>query len=384
MRVLLISHTCQSTTEGQPKAEILGAMPDVDLHVLVPDRWYHYGAWRQAEAPAEASFHLHVEKVRLPWTGPGQWYLHHYPHLKNLLLDLKPDIIDLWEEPWSLVSAQTVWLRNRYLPGTRIVSETEQNIDKHLPPPFESFRNYTLRHCDYAIARNREALEILRRKGYTGPGKVVPNAVDERLFYPRDSGACKKSLGFAGFCVGYVGRLVPEKGLMDLLAALSHTSAETRLVLVGDGPLEPNLRQQVREQVLGERVTFMGPQPLEKLPEVMNALDVLVLPSRTTARWKEQFGRVIIEAHACGIPVIGSDSGAIPEVIGEGGLVFPEGDAVGLAAAVEQYHRSEPLRREHGERGRTQVLEKYTWSAVARAMHEVYRQVQAANYPELV
>jgi glycosyltransferase involved in cell wall biosynthesis len=89
----------------------------------------------------------------------------------------------------------------------------------------------------------------------------------------------------------------------------------------------------------------------------MNALDVLVLPSRTTESWKEQFGRVIIEAHACQTPVIGSSSGAIPDVVGAGGMVVPERDPSALAAAMMQMASSPEQRAEMGRHGRAQVEE---------------------------
>ena len=113
--------------------------------------------------------------------------------------------------------------------------------------------------------------------------------------------------------VGYVGRLVEEKGLADAVDALLRCPPAVRLVLVGAGPYQSALQARIARLQLLDRVVFLAKRPLEQLPPLMNALDVLLLPSRTTSRWKEQFGRVIIEAHACGIPVIGSDSGAIPE-----------------------------------------------------------------------
>src|SRR5580700_5368523 len=115
MRVLLISHTCQSRTEGQPKARCLAAMPDIDLRVLVPDRWLHYGAWRNAELPAAGEFNCTAGPVRWPWVGPAQFYLHWYPKLAALLKEFRPEVIDLWEEPWGLVSAHTCYLRDRLL-----------------------------------------------------------------------------------------------------------------------------------------------------------------------------------------------------------------------------------------------------------------------------
>src|SRR5580700_9066393 len=134
MRVLLISHTCQSASAGQPKANRLAELPDVDLTVVIPDRWREYGRWRTPDQPPKGSgARYRILNIIWPWMGPAQWYLHWYPGLKSLLTTWRPDIIDLWEEPWGLVSAQTAWLRNRFLPEARIISETEQNIGKRLP-----------------------------------------------------------------------------------------------------------------------------------------------------------------------------------------------------------------------------------------------------------
>lgn len=376
MRVLLISHTCQSRREGQPKAAALARIPDLELMLLVPDRWRMYGRWHEAEPALSPSFRYEVARVRMPWVGPAQNYLHHYPSLRRLMLEFRPDVIDLWEEPWSLVSAQATYLRNRCLPQARIVSETEQNIDKRLPPPFERFRRYTLRHAAFLVGRSEEAVGVARSKGYRGPAAAVPNAVDAELFRPLERTACRTKLDLPrdAFVAGYVGRLVPEKGLADLLAAAARVES-LHLVLAGGGPDEAALRSQGDARGLGGRLRFLGPRPLDGLPEVMNALDALVLPSRTTARWKEQFGRVLIEAQACGVAVIGSDSGAIPDVVGDAGLVFPEGDVARLAAALVRLRDDGALRRKCQIAGTAQVRDRYTWDRVAHQMHGIYHRV---------
>jgi glycosyltransferase involved in cell wall biosynthesis len=372
MRVLLVSHTCQSRTEGQPRAQCLGRIPDVELRLLTPDRWLHYGKWRQPETPISPSFDFEVGKVTWPWVGPGQFYLHWYPGLAKTLKEFQPDIIDLWEENWSLVSVQACQLRNRLVPHAKIVAETEQNVSKKLPPPFEQFRSYTLQHADFVVARNSEAVDLVKSKGYTGPAEVVPNAVDIELFRPLDRAACRASLELSGFVVGYVGRMVEEKGLMDVVEALPLCSEEVQLLFVGSGPYQEALENRVKELGKSAQVRFLPGQPLEELPAVMNAIDTLVLPSRTTGRWKEQFGRVIIEAHACQTPVIGSDSGAIPDVVGAGGLVVPERNPAALAAAMMQLKQNPSQRIEMGKAGRVQVEEHYTWEQVAKRMHNIY------------
>jgi glycosyltransferase involved in cell wall biosynthesis len=272
----------------------------------------------------------------------------------------------LWEEPWSRVSVQACKLRDQLLPQAKIVSETEQNIDKNLPFPFEGYRKYTLARTDFAVGRSNQAVAVLRNKGYSGPAQTIPNAVDAQLFRPMDREKCRRELGFSGFVVGYVGRLVEEKGLLDLAKAVCLCPPDVRLVLVGDGPLRKRLPD--RAQVLSGR-------PLAELPPLMNAVDVLVLPSRTTRRWKEQFGRVLIEANACGTPVIGSDSGAIPDVVGGGGLIAPERNPAALAAVIMQLRDDSARCRQLGETGRRQVIEHYTWQRVAEQMRDIYAQV---------
>jgi glycosyltransferase involved in cell wall biosynthesis len=135
----------------------------------------------------------------------------------------------------------------------------------------------------------------------------------------------------------------------------------------------------VVQRGLTGRVVFTGPQPSTAMPRIMRGLDVLVGPSLTTARWKEQFGRMLVEAMACGVAVIGSDSGEIPNVIGEAGLVVSEGDAGALRAALSRLRDDPGERRRLGALGRARVLELFTQGAIARRTFYVYQQMLAAR-----
>jgi len=381
MKVLMISHSCQSRTEGQPKAVELARL-GVELRVIVPRRWKHYGQWRPTQHPIEnPGFRLMPMGVALPWTGPGQSYLHFYPGLARALREWPPDIIDLWEEPWSAVSSQACFLRDRLCPGAALVSETEQNIEKTLPPPFEWFRTSVLQQADFVVGRSEEALAIVKRKGFDGPARVVPNAVDADLFQPLSpaaKSAARRELGWEKdqFIAGYIGRLVEEKGLADFVDALAHTPPDVRGVLVGDGPFEAQLREQIARLHLESRVSLLPARSPKLLAPLMGALDVLVLPSRTTPRWKEQFGRVLIEAGACAVPTIGSDSGAIPDVIGQAGRIFPEGDALALAKELGDLCAHPAAARALGQNGLQAVQSRYTWAKVAGAMLDIYRELR--------
>lgn len=384
MKVLLISHTAMSRTAGQPKLHALATYNDLELTALVPDRMNFYAKWETAETPENPAFRFVIGEAR--WQSvAGQWYLQRYPMrlLDSLLHEIQPDIVDIWQEPWSLVCAQAIWQTRRLCPQAKILVETEQNVYKRLPPPFQQFQNYSLRHADFLVGRNAEALEVARRKGYRGPSRVVPNAVDCALFRPMSQAereiscpAFPFSLSPFPFFISYIGRLVPEKGLADLLEALALLPEGFRLVLLGDGPMRSELEAQVKTLGLSERVAFQGETRYADLPFFLNSCHVLVLPSRTTPSWKEQFGRVLIEAGACGLPVIGSDSGAIPEVVADAGLIFPEGDGRALANALLTLRDNPALRQQLGERGRQRAETLFSWQAVAEQMVTIYREMQ--------
>lgn len=209
---------------------------------------------------------------------------------------------------------------------------------------------------------------------------VVPQfGVDPELFSPGDLSqlermSLQRDAG-RGFSIGYVGRLVPGKGVDLLLEALRHLSGTWRLHLVGDGPEAERLKAQARHLGLSHRITFEGWLPSLRMPAFYRNLDVLVLPSRSQPNWIEQFGRVLIEAMACAVPVVGSDSGEIPSVIGDAGLVFPENDAEALAACLTRLMQDTSLWADLSRRGRSRVLGHYTQERIAAQTVAVYRQM---------
>jgi len=113
------------------------------------------------------------------------------------------------------------------------------------------------------------------------------------------------------------------------------------------------------------------------MPARYRELDVLVLPSLTRPNWKEQFGRVLIEAMACGVPVIGSSSGEIPRVVGAAGMLFRERSSSMLRQQLAELRDDPALRELLGLRGRERVLDYYTQTAIARQTVAFYREVMA-------
>ena len=219
---------------------------------------------------------------------------------------------------------------------------------------------------------------MLRAKGYGGPAPVIPQfGVDPDLFRPQTHPAQRLRSPDSPFTIGFAGRLVEEKGLLVLAEALALLDGPWRLALYGDGPLRETLAARLKELGLSERVTFHPRVASAAMPEVLAGLDAVVLPSLTRPHWKEQFGRVLIEAMACGTPVVGSDSGEIPHVIGEGGLVVPEGATATLAAALARLRDEPGLAEALGRAGRARVLAHYTQAQIAAQTAAVYREVMA-------
>ncbi len=181
--------------------------------------------------------------------------------------------------------------------------------------------------------------------------------------------------------IGCVSRLVPEKGIDTLIRAAALLTGAWRLEIIGQGSERESLERLARSLNIADRVAFSGQIPSTRMPAFYHQLDTLVIPSLTRPNWKEQFGRVIVEAMACGVPVIGSDSGAIPEVIGDGGLIFPEADSRTLADHLRALMSDFTLRRSLGEAGRARVLTHYTHAQIAAQTVSVYAEMLGQSTP---
>jgi len=348
----------------QKKLEELARFPDVELTVVVPPCWRDERGVMRLEREHTQGYELAVERMALN----GHFHLHFYPGLGKHFRRTRPHIVHIDEEPYNVATWQAMRLAKTH--GAKALFFTWQNIHRRYPPPFSLMESYNLRHANYAIAGNSEAVKVLRAKGYRGPVRVIPQfGVDPEKFKVQSS---KFKVANSQFAIGYVGRLVEEKGVDVLLRAVAGLGGDWQLRILGSGPQRAGLENLATELGIAERVGFEEPIPSTQMPGYYHQLDALVLPSLTRPNWKEQFGRVLIEAMACGVPVVGSDSGEIPNVIGEAGLVFAEGDERALRARLSQLMADPALREELARRGRERVLAHYTQAQVAAKTYQVY------------
>jgi glycosyltransferase involved in cell wall biosynthesis len=276
------------------------------------------------------------------------------------------DLLDMHEEPFGLAVAEVLLIRRLRAPGVPFVVSSAQNIDKRYPPPFRWFERWALAGAAGAYTCNREAGRILRRKGMSGDLALLPLGVDVQRFCPVPRPPPHDTLR-----VGFVGRLIRHKGVDVLLEA---AALDGRIVVevFGAGPESSSLVDRAGRLGVIDRVTFHGYVDEATLPDAYHRFDVLAVPSVPLPGWVEQFGRVVVEAQSSGVPVVASASGALPDVVGDDGLLVPPNDPASLRAALSRFLDEPGLWERLRERG-VAGSARYSWSSVARDQMELYR-----------
>lgn len=364
MRVALISKTFVAET-AQRQLEWIARQDGVRLTLITPPNWHSDDG---RVLPFTRRFTSGYDVRTVPVLFNGHYHLYVYRGLGHVVKALAPDIVHIDEEPYNPAGVQAQ--RAADAAGAKSVFVAWQNLYRHYPFPFSHLEQRNYRHAAHIIAGNAAAGDVVRRKGYTGPLAVFSvHGVDPEIYRPlpdaRDPGV---------FVIGYVGRLVLYKGVGMLIEAMVGLPGQCRLRLVGSGPDEAALRQLAQERDVAARVEFAPAVAGSDVPRVLAGMDALALPSLTQPNWMEQFGRVLIEAMACEVPVVGSDSGEIPHVIGDAGLIAPEGNVDALRAALLRLYEEPETRARLARLGRERVLTSYTQEQVARKTVDVYRQ----------
>ncbi len=361
------------------KFALIAERPDVTLRVITPTRWYE--SFQDIVFEPESDTPCEEFPCPIRFSGYGSRFYYRRgvrPHFR----DFQPDIIHLEEEAWSLNALQTVRLKRKYCPDSRFIFRTSLSIPTKqrfgvLPVWIE---RSVFRETDMAFPLSANAGKILTERGYTGNLTPFPNGVDMRHFYNMDVSELRDSLGLNDcFVVGYVGRLLQMKGIDTLLEAVAHlasrdTTRTYKLLIVGQGEDKPDFQRSAETLGIPEHIVWIDAVPPEEVAAYINCMDTLVLPSLTTAGWVEFFGRVLIEGMACEVPVIGSDSGEIPHVINDAGLVFPEADSEALTERIHQIAHDAHLRNDLVARG-LERIKNFTWETIAERTYQVYQEL---------
>ncbi|MBD2343220.1 hormogonium polysaccharide biosynthesis glycosyltransferase HpsO [Anabaena subtropica] len=388
MKILVASHTYIVDLNCEKLRALSQLEPGIEVTVVVPKTWKPGGVQNkiiETEYRDEGAFKI-VPVSNFSQNHQG--LLTFGTDLISLLRQFRPQVIQVEQGSRGLAYAQLIALNQLLGLKAKNIFFTWWNLPYELKLPIALLEKYNLNNSHGIISGNQDGAEILRQRGYKGAIKVMPQlGVDETLFTPQTQPELAAKLGIQSgeFVIGFVGRFVPEKGLLTLLQALTKLPLDKpwKLLLLGRGVLQEELNRIASENNIQDRVILVESVPHNEVANYINLMNTLVLPSETTYKfktltsvgWKEQFGHVLIEAMACQVPVIGSDSGEIPHVIGDAGLIFPEGDVQALTNCLLQLLENPKLTQELGERGYQKAMVKYTNKALAKQQYEFYQEL---------
>ncbi|MBD2499784.1 hormogonium polysaccharide biosynthesis glycosyltransferase HpsO [Anabaena azotica] len=388
MRILVASHTYIVDLNCEKLRALSQLEPGIEVTVVVPKTWKPGGVQNKIIATQyrdEGAFKI------VPVTNFSQNHqglLTFGADLISLLREFRPEVIQVEQGSRGLAYTQLIVLNQLLGLKAKNVFFTWWNLPYELKLPIALLEKFNLSNSHGIISGNQDGAEILKQRGYKGPIKVMPQlGVDETLFTPQPQPELAAKLGIqpGEFVIGFVGRFVPEKGLLTLLQALTKLPLDKpwKLLLLGRGSLQEEIVKVASENNIQDRVILVESVPHNEVANYINVMTTLLLPSETTYKfktltsvgWKEQFGHVLIEAMACRVPVIGSNSGEIPHVIGDAGLVFPEGDVQALANCLFQLMEKPNLTQELGAKGYQKAMVKYTNKAVAKQQYDFYQEL---------
>jgi glycosyltransferase involved in cell wall biosynthesis len=343
----------------------------VDVALVAPRRWNEGGAMVDlVVGPGE-------DVVEVPTVGhhPFRFVERPWSLFRALRRHASVDVLDVHEEPAALATIETMLLAR--LAGCRapVVCYSAQNLLKRYPAPFRWFERWVLRRVAAVHSCYADVEAVLRVKGFAGDVVNLGLGVDEERFGP----AGRRDGHEGRLRAGFVGRFTEQKGIFTLVSALVMVD-DVDVDFVGAGPQEARLREAIEAHGLTGRARVHGYVDHDELPDWYRGLDVLVVPSIDRPNVREQFGRVIIEAMACGTPVIATDVGAFPDVADGAALVVPDGDARALAAAIERVRDEPALRADLAERGLVRAAD-FSWRQIAKRQAELYRHVADAATP---
>ncbi|MBU6427411.1 MAG: glycosyltransferase family 4 protein [Cyanobacteria bacterium REEB65] len=363
----------------QKYAEIARQAPATSIRLAIPDRSiYAFGGLTPEIDPDFGAENIAILPVvfgiKKPYLLFHMTYLLSPWRLLRLLTNHRPTRIHIEEDPHAFISVLMVFLARIVARNARISFFVWDNVDHSPRFPLNllkrGFQRYTFAHADLVVCGNRDAQALLPQKGFNGQSVVLPQfGVAMGDTPPKVPAVLQDLLSRRAdkLLIGCYGRLDKEKGILDLLEALSGLQElPWQLWLMGKGELEQEIDGPWMDRLQG-RLIRLDPAPYKDVVEYLAPLDIFVVASHSTPHWKEQFALTMVQALILGIPCITSTSGALPEVMGPGGISYEEGNSSALREALRSLIASKTLRMSLGKSGRDHALANYTVEAVAKA-----------------
>jgi glycosyltransferase involved in cell wall biosynthesis len=328
------------------------------VSAAVPDRWVPAGLVQQQQTAWGDDGGVRTVPVPLRGSAlPAANPFWHIGTVRSLLTDFRPEIVQIEEEPWSNGAAAIARAARRL--GIPYVLLTRESLPVSRSTLATLRRSRVLGGSAGVIAVNELASRLALRGRPSLPHRIIP-----QLGTPLPPNV--ERAPHTGLAVGFIGRLIPEKGLDLLFRAAVKLIGRWTITVVGTGPAQEELESLAERLGIAGRVSWLGALPKSGVEEIWPRLDVVVLPSRTTPRWIEVTPRAALDAMAHGIAVVGSGAGAIPETLGDAGVVLPEENVGALSETLQRLHDDPAEHQRLGAAGRRRVMDLFSDAAVAQ------------------
>ncbi len=381
LRVLVIDKIAVLSSIRE-RYERLARRASIELTVLLPAKWMENYRDEYYQTIPDASYTTVVGRV--VWPGREQRSFYHRGMIRAFLRS-QPEVILMMEESFSLFGLQTLLLKTLLAPGAKVIfySNNITSYHRSLYRPSLFFRllgKVVGGMSDYGLCVNEKAEQVLKDARLPIKTRHLFYGINERLFSGSDRAEARRVINIPDNTTLflYAGRLLELKGIQDLILAFSQLyalrpDASFKLLIVGSGSYQKELRELARNQECYTSIEFREMVPIDKMPLYMKAADAFILPSRDEIQ--EQFGRVNAEAMLTGTTIIGSTSGEIPTVIGKGGFIYQAGNVEALVKTLQRFLDDPAEVERRRALGKEIALQNYSMDAFVEGLIDVFEEI---------
>lgn len=380
-RLVVVDHSFIEK-QHRKRWRILSEDYPVEVTLLVPEVWHSEWTREGDSSPWEKEYVVETvseDRFRvlpLRTSNTSDWTRYVFLSSDMCLRSLDPDHVHVQHNAMSLIHQQVITYLKMWARDAKYTFFTMNAQGVRQEKWHQKFRWWNVkRNAAAAFGHYPGCKRSLRESGFDKPIYVQTSyGLDEDLFYPnrKKRKEVRKQIGVEDrFVVGFVGRLTPDKGVDDLLDAMPIENVPWSLLFVGDGEYYDKIESTACNRGWEDRVEMTGFVPQYEVAKYMRAMDCFVLGSKTRDDWIDTFPRTIVQAMACGVPVIGSDSGAIPYQVRDAGLIYPEGEAAELGDRIHELATDPNRREELGRAGRESAVSRFGQAALAEGFYEI-------------
>lgn len=401
LNLVIISHA-YVYAPYRAKIEALANYSDLNITLITPEFGLEGGGQKVYATPYEGKYYKHITLSGF-FTGKLNFFV-----LKNLrknLQSLNPDVILLEEEYWTQIAAQVSYIKQKFLPKTKLLLLSCENMchiwESEAKSPYQKIRYASFHLLEKFIIPKLDGLvfqlpevwqdfeqRMLALKFRGLKGTFPQLGVDyERFAKPTPASKIEEirnnlHIKAEDFVYGYIGRLTPEKGIEDMIYAFAGWhKPNTRVLIIGNGSDEyiSHLNALIDKLNLNHIINILPAIKFDDIPAYFQLLDISILLSHTTPIWKEQFGRVLVESMATGTPVIGSDSGAIPLVVGDTGYIVPEKDILAIKEALIDAYTNKSKCMKLSKLAKARSKKEFSYQAIAKKTYDFIKKIKKSS-----